>query len=173
MLQLGFSPSRAYEVVDRMAQREADLAAALGADPVWQRRLDNIIEARALYWDFSEEWARAVSDVWPRVVTLEEFGRERLHRILRNIPIVDIESSIRHSNFRGGTHKWITNDIHDIGFAGVAVAYCDVVVTDKELHATLRRHHLDMRYVTHIFRRPEELTAYLRAGRPVGASAGT
>jgi len=163
LLKLGFAPSRAYEVVDRITAREADLAATLAADPSWQRRLDDIIYARALFWDLSEEWDRAMSDVWPRVVTYEEFGIDRLHRIMQNMPIIDVESSIRYANFRAGSRKWTKNDIHDIGFAGVAVVYCQVVATDKHLAAQLQRQGLDKKYHTVILTRPEQLTEHLRA----------
>jgi hypothetical protein len=95
-------------------------------------------------------------------MTIEEFGMERLHRIISGMPIVDIESSIRHANFRDGNHKWTTNDIHDLSFAGAAVTYCDVVLTEKHLHAQLTQ--VAHRYGTAIFRRPEELIAYLREG---------
>jgi hypothetical protein len=166
LLKLGFNPSAAYEVVENIRRREEDLAAQLAADPSWQRRLDDIIEARALFWDLNEDWGQAVTDVWPaRLITMEELGMERLHRILRGIPVVDIESSIRHANFRNGSHKWTTNDIHDLSFAGPAVTHCDVVLTERHLHTVLVHQGVGRRYGTAIFRRPEELTAHLRQGR--------
>jgi hypothetical protein len=90
LVKYGFNPAAAYEVIERIRRREEDLAAQLAADPTWLRRLDDIIEARALLWDLNEDWYSAVTDVWPRMVTIGEFGIERLHRIIRGIPIVDI-----------------------------------------------------------------------------------
>ena len=163
LLKLGFNPSSAYDVVERIKEREADLAAQLAADPVWKRRLDDIIEARALFWDLNEDWYSAVIDVWPRLVTIEELGWERLHRIICGIPIVDIESAIRHANFATGDHRWTTNDIHDLGFAGPAVTYCDVVLTERHLKAQLERQGIDRKYGTKVISRPEDLVAHLRA----------
>jgi hypothetical protein len=162
LLKRGFNPAAAYEVVDRITRREADLAAQLEADPQWRRRLDDIIEARALLYDLNEDWNQAVIDVWPRVVTIEEFGMERLHRIIRGIPIVDIESSIRHANFSTGSHKWKKNDIHDSDFAGTAVTYCHVVLTERHLQTQLVRQGIDRKYGTTIVSRPEDLIAHLR-----------
>ncbi len=161
LLKYGFNPASAYEVIEKIRRREEDLAAQLAADPVWLRRLDDIIEARALLWDLSEDWYSAVTDVWPRMVTIEEFGIERLHRIIRGIPIVDIESSIRRANFATGDHKWTTNDIHDMGFAGAAVTYCDVVLTERHLQTQLVHQGIDRKYKTTILSRPEDLIAHL------------
>jgi hypothetical protein len=161
LLKLGFNPARAYEVIENIKRREEDLANQLAAEPQWKRRLDDIIEGRALYWDLSEDWGRAVSDVGGRVLTLDELGIERLQRIIRGIPIVDIESSIRHANFATGDHKWTTNDIHDLGFAGSAVTYCAVVLTERHLQTQLLNQGIDRKYGTIILSRPEELVAHL------------
>jgi hypothetical protein len=166
LLNLGFNPQSAYDVVDAITRREADLSEQLAADPKWLLRLHDIIDARALYWDLREEWDQAVNDVWARVIAMDEFGQDRLSRILRGIPIIDIESAIRRANFRGGSHKWTKNDIHDADFAGSAVSYCQVVLTEKHLSGQLRREGLDRKYETVILARPEELTAHLRQSRP-------
>jgi hypothetical protein len=107
-----------------------------------------------------------VPDVWQRIISYEEFGWERLHRILRAIPAIDIESSIRYVKFRERSRGWKTNDIHDLGFAGTAIAYCQVVATDKQLCAQACRQHLDARYGTVIVAKPDQLTNFLRGRRP-------
>ena len=99
LLKLGFNPAAAYDVIDAITRREEDLARQLAADPKWLQRLDDIIEACALYWDLSKDWDEAVSDVWSRVVTIDELGKERIQRIMRGIPIIDIETAIRRANF--------------------------------------------------------------------------
>lgn len=164
LLKAGYNPQAAYDVVDRITRREADLAEQLAADPKWLQRLDDIIDARALHWDLSEDWDQAVSDVWQRVVSIDEFGKDRVTQILRGIPIIDIESAIRRANFRGGNHKWKQNDIHDSDFAGSAVTYCDVVWTEKHLRAQLVAEGIDRKYETLVLSRPEDLTAHLRQG---------
>ena len=54
--------------------------------------------------------------------------------------------------------------MYDLDFVGTAVTYCDVVVTEKHLHAQLIQQGVDRKYGTRVLRRPEELTAHLRAG---------
>jgi hypothetical protein len=162
LLKAGFNPGLAHDVVGSIARREADLAKTLLANPARGEALGDIVAVRALYWDLSENWDRATSDVWPRVVTMEEFGKERLSRILTNIPIVDIESSIRRANFRNRSKGWESNDIYDLNFVGSAVVYCDVVVTEKHLHAQLDREGVGRKYGTIILRSLEELTEHLR-----------
>ncbi len=163
LLKLGFNPSSSYEVMDAIARREADLARLLAEQPTNRQGLDDIIAVRALYWDLNGDWNRASSDVWTRrVVTMEEFGKDRLNRVLSNIPIVDIESSIRQANFRNSSKGWESNDMYDLDYLGTAVTYCDVVVTEKHLHAQLSQQDVGRRYGTAIFRRPQELTAHLR-----------
>jgi hypothetical protein len=161
LLRLGFNPAAAYDVVDAITRREEDLAQQLAADPKWLHRLDDVIEARALYWDLSEDWDQAMLDVWSRVVTMDELGKERIHRIMGEIPIIDIESAIRRANFSTGSHKWRKNDIHDSDFAGSAVTYCDVVLTERHLHTQLVRQGIDRKYKTAILSRPEDLVAHL------------
>ena len=168
---LGFKPSAAYDVVDAITRREEDLASQLAADPKWKQRLNDIIDARALYWDLADDWDLAVADVWPRVVTMDEFGKERLTRILRRIPIVAIESAIRRSNFQNGSHKWRKNDIHDSDFVGSAVTYCDVVVTEKHLRDQLRREGIDRQYGAVVLSQAGDLTAYLEGNLEVPAVA--
>jgi hypothetical protein len=162
LLEAGFNPGLAYDVVASIARREADLAKTLKADPARRHPLGDIVAVRALYWDLAEEWDRASGDVWSRAVTMEEFGKERLSRILSNIPIVDVESSVRRANFRNSSKPWESNDIYDLNFVGSAVAYCDVLVTEKHLNAQLDREGVGRKYGTTIVRSLEELTAHLR-----------
>jgi hypothetical protein len=169
LLRHGFNPSVAYDVVETMTRREADLAQQLAAEPIYQRQLDDIIAARALRWDLWEDWDQAVSDVWPRTVTIEELGWTRVSRILRSIPIVDIESSIRRANFRNGSYRWKKNDIHDLGFSGPAVTYCEVLFTERHLRTQLCRQSIDRKYGTTVLSHPEELVAYLRQSKALGA----
>lgn len=162
LLKLGFNPSSSYDVMDAIARREGDLARQLAAQPTRRQVLDDIIAARTLYWDLNDDWNRATADVWSREVTMDEFGKDRLNRVLSNIPIVDIESSIRRANFRNSSKGWESNDMYDLDFVGTAVTYCDVVVTEKHLSAQLVSQRIDRKYGATILSRPEDLTAHLR-----------
>jgi hypothetical protein len=162
LLKAGFNPGLAYDVVGSIARREADLAKTLRANPARGQALGDIVAVRALYWDLAQNWDRATSDVWPRVMSMDEFDKDRLSRILGNIPIVDIESSIRRANFRNSSKGWESNDIYDLNFVGSAVAYCDVVVTEKHLHAQLDQEGIGRKYGTTVLKSLERLTEHLR-----------
>jgi hypothetical protein len=79
---------------------------------------------------------------------------------------VDIESAIRHANFSTSNHKWKKNDIHDSDFAGSAVTYCDVVLTERHLQTQLVRQGIDRKYRTIVLSSPEDLIAHLRSSVP-------
>jgi hypothetical protein len=170
--QIGYNPNSAYEVVASMTRRESDLAASLAKEPANRKRLDDIVAARAMFWDLLEIWSAAVMDVWQRLITIEELGKDRLSRILSDTPIINVESSVRRANFRNSSKGWDQNDLYDLAFVGVAVAYCSVVLTERHLQSVVRQEKLDQRYQTTVLRRPEELTERLRSGRdkpgPVG-----
>jgi hypothetical protein len=148
LLRDGYNPDASFSVTKAMQRREAELAEQLKKEPATQNRLADFIAARALYWDLLEEWDRAVADVGVPRMSLDEIGKPRLDRIIAGVPIVDVESRIRHRRFRNLESTWVTNDIYDIGFAGQAVVYCDAVLTDKDLRATIVQTRLDRKYRT-------------------------
>ena len=67
-----------------------------------------------------------------------------------------------HRNAHNGSYRWKKNDIHDLGFSGPAVTYCDVLFTERHLRTQLCRQGIDREYGTTILSRPEELVAHLR-----------
>ena len=50
-------------------------------------------------------------------MTIEEVGRERIHAIVEDVPIVVVESAVRQGRFRNGEYRWEQNDISEQGKA--------------------------------------------------------
>jgi hypothetical protein len=162
----GYRPEASYEVTDRIARREAELASALAAKPGDKRRLDDIIAARALFWDLNELWIDAFAALKTPLVTFEQIGKPGLERILDGIPVVIVESAVRRGSFRNGAYRWSTNDVYDISFLGTAVSLCDVLLSEKHVQTQLIQQGIDRRYGVRVLRRPEELTEWLRSSGP-------
>jgi hypothetical protein len=58
--------------------------------------------------------------------------------------------------------EWKINDLRDNAALAIAIPYCDVVVTDKEVwDVAAHRAHLDKEFDTAIFRSLTDLAAYL------------
>jgi hypothetical protein len=157
----GYDPSLARNVIDRIRMREAELAKILEAEPVPPARLAEYISARAWYWDLREHWDEALADVGLGGLTLEEIGKERIHKIVAGIPIVAVESAIRQRRFRNETYSWEPNDVYDISFIGQAVVYCDALLTDKDLSSHLVLQRIDREYNVKVLRNLEALGAWL------------
>ena len=156
ILRTEYNPQASYDVTERIAAREADLARMLADDSTKHPRLDDIIAARAMYWDLGDEWGPAMIGLGAPLQRLEEIGKEALNRILEDIPIVVVESAIRRGNFRLGRYQWTTNDIYDLSFVGAAVSCSNVVLVDKHVQTQLTHQAIDHRYGVEILRRPEE-----------------
>ncbi len=161
LLKLGYSPQESYDVTERIAKREAEMATLLAEQPASKRRLDDIIAARAMYWDVGEEWIPAMTELGVAVRRLEDIGKAALHRILDGVPIIAVESALRRGNFRNGSYEWSTNDVYDIGFIGAAVSSCDVVLTEKHVQTQLTQQGVNHRFDVAILRRPKELTDWI------------
>jgi hypothetical protein len=59
--------------------------------------------------------------------------------------------------------RWISNTIFDIDAMSVAVPYCDIVVTGKEVRQTLEQTQLNKRMKTDVLCRPPEPASRLAA----------
>ncbi len=63
---------------------------------------------------------------------------------------------------RNPQFRWQSNDIFDIDALSVAVAYCDLVVTDKQAANALRRGRVPERLGSQVFTNLDELADVLR-----------
>jgi hypothetical protein len=159
--ECGYRPEDSYAVTQAIENREAELARLLAEGEARRERLDDIIAARAMYWDLGDQWARASADLELPVRDVVELGKDTLSRIINGVPIIDVESALRRGNFRNGMYTWSTNDIYDLSFVGTAIVYCDVVLTDNHVRAQLLQQGVDRKYGTLMPRRIEDIAAWL------------
>jgi hypothetical protein len=158
----GYDPQSSRAVIERIHEREADLAIRLAEGTARRVRLDDIISARAMYWDLGELWQKALAVLRLPLTTQESLNRDAYRRIISNIPIIEVESAVRRGNFRNGAYRWSTNDIYDLSFIGAAVVYCDAVLTDNHVRMQLVSQGIDRKCETFMPRQVSELTNWLR-----------
>jgi hypothetical protein len=69
---------------------------------------------------------------------------------------------------RNPQFRWMSNDIFDIDALSVAVAYCDMVVTDKKAADALRRERVPERLGSQVFTNLDQLADVLRSSATAG-----
>lgn len=129
--ELGWDPSQTFEVSERRARQEIEQVARFDADPAWRRgRIRDVIAARETLIELNEMLTRGLHD---RGVELTDvFPRpEVTRRALDALPSFDVSVTLKTSYHRDPSHRWSTNDIHDIDALASTLPYCDAVVTDK------------------------------------------
>ncbi len=158
----GYNPESSRAVIERIHERETDLAARLANGTARKYRLEDIIAARAMYWDLREIWPKALAALGVSDRKIDSFDKAALSRIMSDVPIINVESAIRRGNFRNGSYRWTTNDIYDLSFIGPATVYCDAVLTDNHVRQQLVSQGMDRKYGTFMPRQVSELVAWLR-----------
>ncbi len=137
--ELGWNPEGISRIAGERAAQEAEQAARFNEEPRWRRgRIRDVVAAREVYIEINDLLYRGMSD---RGATLEQlFPEVREARLaFDSMPSFDIAVSLKTELHRDANHRWTPNDIHDIDALGPALAYCDVVVTDKAIAAAAQR----------------------------------
>jgi hypothetical protein len=165
LTQNGYNPSAALSITEAIRKREVELAAILAAEPVPAARLTEYIAARAWVWDLLEHWDAALVDVGLSGLTWEQIGKERIHQIVADIPIIAVESAVRQRRFANGSYRWRRNDIYDLSFIGQAVVYCDALLTDKDMRMHLVLQGTDRKHKVEALRDRSALVEWLRTMR--------
>ena len=145
---MGWDPSAAHAGATRRAEQERELAARLDADQRWRRgRLRDAIAARYVALEIEEirEEALAAHDLRP-AAALADVGRARA--FTDSMPAADVWITLRTAKHRNANSVWKPNDIFDIDALSVAVAYCDVVVTERHSAHVLASTGTDARHRT-------------------------
>jgi hypothetical protein len=106
--------------------------------------------ARLLQASQGESIGRAGS----RVLCLLPRVAPAVHTLRRAVPFAGLPTAC---GLRNPQFKWTSNDIFDIDALSVAVAYCDVVVTDKQAADALRRGRFPERLGSQVFTKLDEL----------------
>jgi hypothetical protein len=157
LVQRGWDPLAAERVAERRARQERELAAQLDADPRLRRgRLRDVVAAGFLSNEVIE---RLVESLKERAIP---FGsaipdRETARRLVDCMPTADVYVTLLTVAHRNPNSQWTTNDIFDFDALSLAVAYCDVVATDRERCHGVRSSRLSDRLNTTVVAKTGEL----------------
>lgn len=157
----GWIPDVAVKVAQSRADREVELQGILNADTRWRRgRLRDVVLARELE---HEMWDAFVETLAARGVTdLAMMHRRTGARAFqRSMPSVEVTTEMKTAKHRNSSTRWDTNTIFDIDAMGLAVPYCDVVMTERDACSILRKAEFAERMNTVLLSRPDELTTWL------------
>jgi hypothetical protein len=124
-LRRSTTPSGSSPLVNRL------LAAMLPDGTANKERLDDIVAARLFVWELGDLLLDALTELGIPRDDLFDGGRETIERILDDMPMMRVEYALRRANFKNGSYRWTTHDIHDLAMLGRAIPYCDIVVTEK------------------------------------------
>lgn len=122
----------------------------------WRRgRLRDVIMARHLFYELNEPLhmqlrlrGRGLDDLG---ANLDE-RRQFLLRMPSQRAVIELKTSYH----RNPTHRWTTNDLHDINAMSLALPYCDVVLTDAAARSHALRGGLHRLFSAELPRTPGE-----------------
>jgi hypothetical protein len=159
--ELGWDPTRGFEIPQRRAAQEIDQVARFDNDPRWRRgRIRDVVAAREVAYEINEALFRGVSE---RGASLEDVfvQRDETRRAFDSMPSFDVAVSLKTEYHRDSTYRWTPNDIHDIDALGSTLPYCDIVVTDRSAAAHAQRAGLPERLSTLVLTRIVDLPEHL------------
>jgi hypothetical protein len=128
---LGWDPLVARRGAERRAEQEREQAARFAEDPHWRRgRIRDVISARYAAFEIFDMLIEALAErdlQLPSVWSDPDAAR----RFVDSMPSGDVWVSLVTAAHRNPMTVWKPNDIFDIDALSLAVAYCDVVATEK------------------------------------------
>lgn len=162
---LGWDPTTARRGQERRAQQERELSQRLDTNPRWRRgRLRDVVSARyvaieLMHFLLESLSARnkSIDDIWA--------NPESARRIIDSMPSGDVFVTLTTGAHRNGQTSWTPNDMFDIDALSVAVAYCDVVATERHRHHALHASRVPRRLGTAVLATPDELREVCRASQ--------
>jgi hypothetical protein len=158
---IGYRPETWQERVELITARERELADMLRDGVADHRQLDDIIAARLYVWELMPHFRAVEGSLGVRPEDILDGGKTVMTQLLDDMPTMQVEFALRRANFRNGSYRWTPNDIHDLAMLGTAVAYCDIVLTEKHGASRLNAAHIGDRYDTVILARVQELLEFL------------
>lgn len=155
----GWDPTVARRTAEVRATQEREQGERLAAEPRWRRgRLRDVVAARYLALEVLEMFneALAAHDLRPTDV-IAHTDTEAARRFTDSMPTADVRISLLTAGHRNPQTTWTSNAMFDIDALTVAVAYCDVVVTDKEAHHAVHAAGLHQRLNTTVLAKLDDL----------------
>jgi hypothetical protein len=164
----GWDPTVARRIANERAQGEREQATRFDAPPPipddrtdWRReRVRDVIRARYVAFELLDPLNEGLAA--RRVELGEVWGEpEAARRVADAMPSADVCISLLTEYHRDPQFNWTANDIFDIDALSVAVAYCDLIVTDKKAVDALRRGRVPERLGSQVFRDLRDLVPVL------------
>lgn len=164
----GWQPSTAQAIAEDRAQQEREQADRLsdatlvaGDKTRWRKdRLRDVTRGRYVVVELMDMLQEGlgvrgleIEDVWSDV--------DSSRRLVDAMPSADVCVSLMTEYHRNPHTAWKPNDIFDIDALSIAVAYCDVVVTDKKACHELHVSDVPDRLETPVFWKLDDLVAWL------------
>lgn len=147
MRTLGWDPSALFEVSERRAKQEIEQVTRFDDDPTWRRgRIRDVVAAREVLIELNDTLNRGLAERSTDFADI--FPEPETTRRLDSLPSFDVSVTLKTSYHRDPSHRWTTNDVHDIDALASTVPYCDVVVTDKAACSHVTRTGLAQRLET-------------------------
>jgi hypothetical protein len=129
---------------ERLA-RDQDLQRRLVNEPGLKAKLDDILDAREIYWELGPDLPRLLGRATMSVEGFFYKGKEWISDFVNSLPTIAVERALRRYGVLN-SRPWKVNDQRDLDHLSLGVPYCDVVVTDRAAADALRRAHLDERF---------------------------
>lgn len=164
----GYKPEVFTDAIAQLASREQALAQMLSDGTARKDRLDDIVAARLFFWELGHLLLEVLMELDIPRDALFDGGRPVLEQLLNDMPMMQVEYALRRANFKNGSYRWTTHDIHDLAMLGRAIPYCDVVVTEKHAAHHLKLAGLGQRYGTVILRDIADLLPLLQEDKTSG-----
>ena len=163
LIALGWNPKAGQKTISQLALDEHAQARRLDDYPNWRvGRIRDLITAREIIKEFGDILEEGLSARGPGAADqLFALRRDDLDSAFRSMPSLDVAVTLKTSLHRDPNHKWVKNDIHDIGALALTIPYCDVVVTDRAMWSHVSRNKLSTRYDSIVIPSLEELPNYL------------
>jgi hypothetical protein len=162
----GYKPETTIQSGEKRAAQERELSPTLDGETRWRRgRLRDVVAARELCVEFEDILPRVLV---PRRLVLRDIisDPESALKFVRAMPSTDVSVELKTAWHRNRDKKWSANDIYDIDAMGLAVPYCDIVVTEKACHHALSTARLGERMHTALLRDLNELPSALERWEP-------
>jgi hypothetical protein len=141
------------------ARRQLSLAEGHGrGDP-----LERLMMAEGLV-EILDETNQALGRAGIPVGSLLELGAPGMTRFLRGVSTRWVVTRLRGAVRRNKSRAWEGNDLRDLAALSLAVVYCDVVVTERQWAAEIRRLRLDEEFDTFVTHRLVDLRDRLVLG---------
>jgi hypothetical protein len=157
----GYDPDKHRDVGERWAAAQQNLR-VVRKEAGWHRgeRAELVARAQAIV-DYNEPIGEALERAglhWGHVYALEQEGMTAL---VEDIPLIHVESELARLRAVGAQQPLTPNDLNDISALTRAIVYCDVVVTENQWTALIKRAGLDERYGVVVLNDLRDLVALL------------